>query len=149
MGYGTVEEVLAEKDFFNFREKLEQTFEVLDEKGKPLQTGKNSAALTLTTGKASEVVSQFIHKKTGASFWLLSKSAPLFNEAGELFMVLTTSTDITFQKTADEAIRYRKALLEAHNEATSDGVLLVDAKGKILSYNRRFTEIWNMPQAYR
>jgi len=41
---------------------------------------------------------------------------------------------------------YRKALLEVHNASSVDGILLVDAKGKILSYNQRFIEIWNMPQ---
>jgi PAS domain S-box-containing protein len=61
-------------------------------------------------------------------------------------MVLTTSTDITFQKTTEETLRYRKALLEAHIAANLDGIILVDAKGKIISYNQNFIEIWNMPQ---
>lgn len=40
---------------------------------------------------------------------------------------------------------YRKALLEAHNAASLDGILLVDTEGKILSWNQRFVEIWDIP----
>ncbi|MES2881441.1 MAG: ATP-binding protein, partial [Bacteroidota bacterium] len=56
------------------------------------------------------------------------------------------TVDITEQKHILSQIEYRKALLEAHNEASVDGLLLVDTKGKIISYNHRFVEIWNMPQ---
>ncbi len=45
LGYATIEEVLAEKDVFEFRRKLDETFKVLDEWGKPLPTDKNSAAI--------------------------------------------------------------------------------------------------------
>lgn len=47
----------------------------------------------------------------------------------------------------EESSNYRKALLEAQNEAIPDGLLIVDTKGKILSYNRYFNKIWNIPQA--
>jgi PAS domain S-box-containing protein len=104
IGYATVEDVLKEKDIFQFRKRLEEIFTVLDEKGKPLAADQNSAALTFKTGKASEVVSQFINK-SGSSFWLLSKSSPLYDEKGELTIVLTTATDITLQKTSEKAIR--------------------------------------------
>jgi diguanylate cyclase (GGDEF)-like protein/PAS domain S-box-containing protein len=38
------------------------------------------------------------------------------------------------------------AILEAQQEATLDGILIIDDHGKILSYNRRFLEIWNIPE---
>ncbi|HUD19595.1 MAG TPA: PAS domain-containing protein [Patescibacteria group bacterium] len=36
--------------------------------------------------------------------------------------------------------------LKATFEANSDGVLVVDGKGKIFSYNERFIEMWHMPR---
>jgi PAS domain S-box-containing protein len=45
-----------------------------------------------------------------------------------------------------ERLNFRNALFEAQNETTPDGVLIVDAKGKMLLHNKRFAEIWNMPQ---
>jgi PAS domain S-box-containing protein len=57
MGYETVEEVLAEKDIFRLRERLDQTFLTLDEGGKHLPVEQSSAALSFRTGEPSEVVS--------------------------------------------------------------------------------------------
>ncbi|MBA3347382.1 MAG: PAS domain-containing protein, partial [Actinobacteria bacterium] len=41
---------------------------------------------------------------------------------------------------------FRRTLLEAQQEASIDGLLLVSPTGELLSYNRRFAEIWRMPE---
>jgi PAS domain-containing protein len=38
------------------------------------------------------------------------------------------------------------AILRAQQEATLEGSLVVDNDGRILSYNRRFLEIWHIPE---
>ncbi|HXI01530.1 MAG TPA: PAS domain S-box protein [Sphingobacteriaceae bacterium] len=76
----------------------------------------------------------------------LTRVEPMRNSEGKVIRWVGTNTDITEQKETEALLGYRKALLEAHNESSVDGILLVDAKGKILSYNQRFIEIWNMPQ---
>lgn len=75
------------------------------------------------------------------------KAVPAFDEKGVIQQWVGVHTDITEQKLAEEKLAYRTALLEAHNEANVDGVLLVDVTGKILSFNQRFIEIWNMPES--
>ena len=77
--------------------------------------------------------------------WFLTRAYPIAEEQGKVIRWIGTNTNIDDQKKAEVEIRYSKALLEAHNEASIDGILLVDAKGKILSYNHKFIEIWNMP----
>ncbi|TCD00252.1 PAS domain S-box protein [Pedobacter frigidisoli] len=77
--------------------------------------------------------------------WFYLKAVPRM-ESGEFTGFIGTAININEQRLIISQLEYRKALLEAHNEASIDGILLVDTKGKILSYNHRFVEIWNMPQ---
>ncbi len=53
--------------------------------------------------------------------------------------------DITARKQSEEALQTKNVLLSAQQEATLDGILMVDPDGKIISYNKRFIEIWNIP----
>jgi PAS domain S-box-containing protein len=46
---------------------------------------------------------------------------------------------------AEQEIFYRKALLEAQNEAIPDSLLVVDTKGKIISFNKHFVQLWRIP----
>jgi PAS domain S-box-containing protein len=53
--------------------------------------------------------------------------------------------DISERKRADVALREALSLVEATLEATTDGILVVDAAGRIRSFNRKFVELWNLP----
>jgi len=48
------------------------------------------------------------------------------------------------RRRAERELRYQKLLLEAQSEASIDGILTVDANAHILSYNRRFAEMWGV-----
>ncbi|HZY56984.1 MAG TPA: PAS domain S-box protein, partial [Rubrobacteraceae bacterium] len=45
----------------------------------------------------------------------------------------------------EETLRFQKALLEAQSEASIDGILVVSTEGKMISFNRRFIEMWGIP----
>src|SRR5260370_34011644 len=44
------------------------------------------------------------------------------------------------------SLRTAFAILKAQQEATLDGILIVDSEGRVLSYNHRFLEIWGIPE---
>ncbi len=46
---------------------------------------------------------------------------------------------------ADEGVRQSLSLLKATLESTADGILVVDKKGKIVSFNQKFLDLWRIP----
>jgi diguanylate cyclase (GGDEF)-like protein/PAS domain S-box-containing protein len=47
----------------------------------------------------------------------------------------------------NQQLKYSVSLLKATLEATADGILLVDNNEKIVSYNQKFIEIWELPSS--
>lgn len=77
--------------------------------------------------------------------WFYIKAVPRY-ESEEFAGFIGTALNIQEQRATMSLLEYRTALLEAFNESSNDGILLVDTKGGIISYNNCFIEIWNMPQ---
>jgi PAS domain S-box-containing protein len=50
------------------------------------------------------------------------------------------------RKQAEDDVRFQKILLESQNEASIDGILNVDANEKMIWFNRRFLEMWAIPE---
>ena len=58
--------------------------------------------------------------------------------------VLNIMRDITERKLAEESRAFHHSLIRAINEVSLDGILVVNSNDKVLSYNRRFTEVWQI-----
>ncbi|MBS1838631.1 MAG: diguanylate cyclase, partial [Actinobacteria bacterium] len=62
--------------------------------------------------------------------------------------LIVTMSDISRRSRAERALREANAVLAATLESVSDGILAVDSDGSVRSWNRRFLEIWKMPEQY-
>jgi PAS domain S-box-containing protein len=84
--------------------------------------------------------------KDGSSL-LLDVRSSLLMERGKPSGVLFNARDITGRKQAEETRRQTLSLLEATLESTADGLLVVNRAGKIVNYNKKFADMWHIPEA--
>ncbi len=68
-------------------------------------------------------------------------------ELGKGWEIISISRDITERKAAAEKLLFANILLKTQMEASPDGILVIDGNRRILSYNRRFADMWHIPQA--
>ena len=53
----------------------------------------------------------------------------------------------TGRKRAEEAIKQAVSLLTSTLESTADGILVIDDKGKVTTYNKKFLSMWRIPES--
>jgi diguanylate cyclase (GGDEF)-like protein/PAS domain S-box-containing protein len=79
--------------------------------------------------------------------WLHARAAVIGATAdGTPSVVGGSVQDVTERKRAEDGLRSALSLLEATLDATADGILVVDLDGRIASFNRRFAEMWRIPE---
>lgn len=59
--------------------------------------------------------------------------------------IVVTGHDISDRVAAENELREAHSLLATTLESTADGILVVDQTGQIASFNRRFAEMWRIP----
>jgi two-component system, cell cycle sensor histidine kinase and response regulator CckA len=72
--------------------------------------------------------------------------SPIKDTTGKIVGASKVARDITERKRAEEALSWSETQLKAVLESTADGILAVDSKGKVIKANRRFAELWRIPQ---
>jgi signal transduction histidine kinase len=58
-----------------------------------------------------------------------------------------TQQELAERKRAEEALHRSENQLQVTLESTDDGILAVDSKGKVIKANKRFAELWRIPQS--
>jgi len=77
--------------------------------------------------------------------WVIATKMPLLDQQGKIIGTFGISKDISERKRAEAELEQSVSTLHATLEATADGILVVDRQGKIVNFNRRFTEMWHIP----
>jgi PAS domain S-box-containing protein len=57
----------------------------------------------------------------------------------------TVVHDITERKLAEESLLFKNVILRTQQNLSTDGILVMNEKGEIISYNQRFVDMWNFP----
>jgi diguanylate cyclase (GGDEF)-like protein/PAS domain S-box-containing protein len=89
----------------------------------------------------------FTVRQTGLKGWTSVRYGPFLNAQGEIVGVIATVWEITERKRAEQQLQQSVSLLQATLESTSNGLLVVDTQGAIVSYNHRFLEMWRIPES--
>ena len=100
----------------------------------------------LHKGNTVQPVELRLMKQDGTSFWaqLVVNASRSAEDALVLRMAIT---DISAHQQMEAAMRTREAELHGILESTSDGILAIDPRGKVIRFNRRFGQLWRLPQA--
>ncbi|WP_017720917.1 PAS domain S-box protein [Kamptonema formosum] len=68
------------------------------------------------------------------------------NFASYLAYMTSLAMEARDRKQAESALQKSLALLQATFDSTADGILAVDSQGKINTFNRKFVEMWRLPE---
>ncbi|MDP2036981.1 MAG: PAS domain S-box protein, partial [Ignavibacteria bacterium] len=96
-------------------------------------------------------VENFVHKpyriirKDGKVIWIDDYTTILRDENQKITHYQGYVIDITKHKLAEEELRFANTILKTQQEASIDGILVVDEGANIVVYNHRFVEMWGLP----
>jgi PAS domain S-box-containing protein len=68
----------------------------------------------------------------------------LKNADGSIIGLLSTGQDITERRKAEEDLVFKNIILSTQQDASIDGILVVDGNGMMISFNRRFVDMWGL-----
>ncbi len=81
----------------------------------------------------------------GRTYWQ-TYLVPSLDETGRVSRLLGTAYEISDQVHLELEARYQSTVMSVYLDESPDGILVVDANNQIKTWNRRFLEIWNIPE---
>ncbi|HEX2655966.1 MAG TPA: PAS domain-containing protein, partial [Xanthobacteraceae bacterium] len=107
-----------------------------------------SAITAATTGPGTAGSVEFRIADAGGTYhWVENRYNPMRDSEGRLLEIAGVLLDITARKATQEKLLFANTLLSTLTETMPDGIVVVDSDKKIISSNRRFSEIWRLRPA--
>jgi len=85
-------------------------------------------------------------KKNGKLYWESAVISPVRDDDGNILHFLAVKEDITGRIAAEEDLKTSLSILNASLESTADGILIVDLEGCVVRWNKKFIQIFNIPE---
>jgi PAS domain S-box-containing protein len=124
------------------------SWQMVLEDGTPVPGDEHPSMITIRTGKPIKNVVRGLFANDPAKMrWLLVNTEPILDpQTGILREVTITFQDITAQKQTQAALGESLSLYKTALESTADGLLVVDLHGRMVSWNRKFADMWRIPE---
>ncbi len=84
-------------------------------------------------------------RKDGTVIWVNLTVSIVRSATGDPLYLVAFIEDITDRRDAQSQASRSLSLLRATLESTADGILVVDLNGKILSFNQKMADMWEIP----
>lgn len=84
-------------------------------------------------------------RKDGRVIWVNLTVSIVRSVEGQPLYLVGFIEDITLRREAEAEASRSLSLLRATLESTADGILVVDLNGKILSFNQKMADMWEIP----
>ena len=72
------------------------------------------------------------------------RTVSVMDEKGRVSALLATGTDVTHNKRRQNLLKRYNSVLKAQSEAATDGILVVNERGIVSNFNKRFCRIWGL-----
>ncbi len=106
-------------------------------------TVKNWGKVTENRKKSSSKYEILLVSKTGVHRWIQATIDVIKFE--KKASILVTAFDISDRKLSELELETSLSLLQATIESTADGILAVDSQGKVVTFNNKFAQMWEVP----
>jgi len=107
----------------------------VDADGRPLPADAHPSALTLATGIATREFLMGVDRLDGRRVWITVNSEPLRDDAGGLLGVVTSFSDVTARRAAEQALAASEEMYRMLVQQASDGIFMAGADGRYLEVN--------------
>jgi diguanylate cyclase (GGDEF)-like protein/PAS domain S-box-containing protein len=101
---------------------------------------------TIATG-APHTLDHRVVTADGATKWVHEIAQATPNAGGPPLHLFGTTQDVTERKTTGDTLQFANILLTTEMEASPEGILVVGTNRNVISFNQRFSDMWNVPPA--
>ena len=136
LGYATSAELMKVSV-----EDLSDQFTIWDEQGAPFPAHQRPTSIALDQGREAAATIRIVRKSTGDERWIIARTTPMFDESGNVRLVINVLHDITDRRSSEEQLRSEYHFRKAIEESVSSGIATIDLTGKQTYVNRAFCEM--------